>query len=77
MASFTYPAPDGEVWTPGQFADQIGRTDNLTRSKTEKYPMTVTAMAVAADGLSVEITIETVAELTLKEQALIGFALTR
>lgn len=74
--SFTYPAPDGEIFTQESWDAVVGLSSPLDRDGVP-YPMTVTGAVVAADGLSVEITLETDAVLTLEEQALIGFALRR
>lgn len=73
--SFTYPAPDGELFAPDQFDSVVGRTSNITRGPDEVYPVEVVGVSVASDGMSVVITLETDAVLTPREEALIGFAL--
>jgi len=73
--SFTYPAPDGELFEPGSFDSVIGETSDLDRGHDRTFHVEVVDAVVAADGRSVEITLETAAELSVKEQALVGFAL--
>lgn len=75
--SFTYPAPDGETLDPDSYDTAIGRTTDLDRGQGNVFQVEVTGAVVAEDGLSVEITLETDAELSLSEEALIGFALRR
>lgn len=75
QVTFTYPASDGELFEPGSFDSVIGETSDLNRGHDEVFHLEVVAAVVAADGRSVDFTLETGADLTVKEQALIGFAL--
>jgi hypothetical protein len=73
--SFTYPAGDGELFEPGSFDSVIGEFSDLNRGHDQVFHVEVVGAVVAADGRSVEFTLDTDAELTVKGQALIGFAL--
>jgi hypothetical protein len=73
--SFTYPAPDGDLFEPGSFDSIVGESSDLDRGDDRVFHVQVISAVVAADGRSVEFTLDTDADLSVKEQALIGFAL--
>lgn len=74
--TFTQPAPDGMAFAADAFDVLVGLESEINRSHgNERFPIRVVAVAVAGDGRSVEFTVDTDAEMTKAEEALVGFAL--
>lgn len=72
--TFTYYAPEGETFTQEHFDTQIGRTSQF-KVGADSWPVEVIGATVAEDGLSVEITLATDAQLEASHEGLIGHAL--
>lgn len=75
--TYTYQATGDQVFTQQHWDTQIGRTTQWNDHVHDPVPLEVTGAVVAADGYSVEITLEFASdvELSTADENMIGYAL--